>query len=304
MRQVEYDPGVYRSINGTGRMKKYIRSLLVSTYVLSTFAAGFQVTHAASNVCVAADAPGCTSGLPTFQYEALLGEMAANPVPDVQPLSPDTTELGTDSFFRVVGGTAPIYDAPNGKPIGAVNSSFYSVNVIAWQGDWAELDGKRWLHADELTNAASSPFAGVLINAVLPYPFAWVMVPTRPSPVPGGTPDASTPMLERYQRVNIFATVTVGDWDWLLIGPGQWIEQRRVARVLPTPRPDGVKGRWIAVDLYEQVLVAYEGDRMVYATLVSTGIPKPGFGTNKGLFHIWAHLKQDNMSGDMGGTDA
>src|SRR5258708_22947261 len=258
-------------------MKHYIRVALVSMYVVGIFAAGYQVARAAGNTCLAVDVPGCTAGLPTFLYEALLCQMTGNPAPTVKPLGANTTELGSNAYFRVVGGTAPIYDAPDGKPTGAVNSGFYPVNVVAHQGDWAELDGKRWLHADNLTNAGSSMFAGVLIDGPLPYAFAWVLVPTRPAPVPGGAPEASTPMLERYQRVNIFATITVGDWDWLLVGPGQWIEQRRVARVLPTQRPDGVKGRWVAVDLYERVLVGYEDDRMVYATLVSTGMAKTGF---------------------------
>src|SRR5258708_7099342 len=159
-------------------MKRHIRGVLVGFYVVSTFAAGYQVMRAAGNTCLAADTPGCTLGLPTFQYEVLLGQMAANPVPNVQPLTADTTELGTNGYFRVVGGTAPIYDAPDGKPTGAVNSGFYPVNVVAHQGDWVELDGKRWLHADNLTNAGSSMFAGVLIDGPLPYAFAWVLVPT------------------------------------------------------------------------------------------------------------------------------
>ncbi|MCA9577651.1 MAG: L,D-transpeptidase [Sandaracinaceae bacterium] len=52
------------------------------------------------------------------------------------------------------------------------------------------------------------------------------------------------------------------------------------------PRPDGVPadGRWIHVDLSEQTLVAYEGDRPVFATIVSTGAP--GFETPRGLYRI------------------
>jgi len=74
-----------------------------------------------------------------------------------------------------------------------------------------------------------------------------------------------------------------------------------VARVLPTARPADVKGRWIAVDLYEQVLVAYEDDHMVFATMISSGLPRQGLGTNQGLFRIWARLQSTRMSGDMGG---
>src|SRR5258708_27759879 len=156
----------------------------------------------------------------------------------------------------------------------------------------------------DVTNPASSTFSGVLFNGPLSFQWGWFLVRTGPSAIRADTADPATPMLERYQRVNIFATVNINDWNWYLVGPGQWIEQRRVARVVLQPRPDGVKGHWIAVDLYDQVLVAYDDDRMIFATLVATGVPKPGFGTNKGLFRIWSRLRQDNMSGDMLRPDA
>ncbi len=273
---------------------------------LLTLTSGFLVPHAAAqgNACLAADVPGCSYGLPTFQYEMLLGPMAANPVPNVQPVEVDENELGINNTYRVVGGTAPIYDGPDGNPAGAIDPGFYPINVMSRKGDWVQVYAKAWMRASDVTNTASSTFSGVLFNGPLAYPMAWVLVPTRPSAIPGDTADPATPMLERYQRVNIFATVNINDWNWYLVGPGQWIEQRRVARVVPQPRPDGVKGHWIAVDLYDQVLVAYDDDRMIFATLVATGVPKPGFGTNKGLFRIWSRLRQDNMSGDMGGPDA
>ena len=60
-----------------------------------------------------------------------------------------------------------------------------------------------------------------------------------------------------------------GTW-W---GPDQWIEQSTTARVDVDPRPEGVgpDDRWIEINTFEQTLAAYEGDRMVFATLVSTG---------------------------------
>ncbi|MBL8134517.1 MAG: L,D-transpeptidase, partial [Anaerolineae bacterium] len=56
------------------------------------------------------------------------------------------------------------------------------------------------------------------------------------------------------------------------------------------------------VDLYEQTLVAYEGDTPVYATVVSTGLPPNE--TNEGLFNVWASLPLDRMSGATGAPDA
>ncbi len=262
------------------------------------------IARADDNPCPQADTPGCTYGLPTFQYQLLLGEMIANPAPHVTPVPVDRTELGVNNTYRVVGGTAPIYDAPDGNPIGAIDPGFYPVNVLSRQGDWAQVLQKGWLPADDLTTAAASTFSGAMLDGAPSITMAWVLVPTRPSTFPGATPDAATPMLARYQLVNLFASVTLGDWDWYLVGPGQWIEERRVGRVLPVNRPEGVKGHWIAVDLYDQVVTAYDGDKMIFATLVSTGIAVPGKGTNRGLFRIWGRFRADNMSGDMGGPDA
>src|SRR5437660_1529527 len=65
-----------------------IAILLSSSFVVST------PVRADENPCLKADAQGCSFGLPSFQYEALLGQMLAYPTPDVHPLQIDTTELG------------------------------------------------------------------------------------------------------------------------------------------------------------------------------------------------------------------
>jgi hypothetical protein len=288
-------------------VKRVIQVALIVLF-MATLLVVPQQTHADSdtNPCLKPKAKDCTYGLPTFQYEALLGQMLANPTPNVRQLAIDETELGKlgQAKYRYVGGIAPLYDAPDGKPVGAIRNDFYTFPIGKRQGDWVQVGTNRWVKADEITDVASSTYSGVVIDQLLAYTMGWIVFPTRPSTIPGADPDPATPMLPRYQLINVFATITVGDWDWYLIGPAQWIEQRRAARAVAAQKPDGVKGRWIAVDLYDQVLTAYEDDRMVYATLVSTGMPRPGFGTNKGLFRIWARMKSDGMSGGMGGPDA
>jgi lipoprotein-anchoring transpeptidase ErfK/SrfK len=80
------------------------------------------------------------------------------------------------------------------------------------------------------------------------------------------------------------------------------VNQRFVALVKLIARPEGVQGRWAAVDLYEQTLVAYEDDTPVFATLVSTGLP--GWDTNEGIFTVWARLIEGNQSGATGAPDS
>lgn len=68
---------------------------------------------------------------------------------------------------------------------------------------------------------------------------------------------------------------------------------------LPTPRRtlEGppFPGRWIRVDLSDQELVAYEGERPVLRTLVSTG--RPQTPTVLGTYRIYLKLRSQTMTG-------
>lgn len=61
--------------------------------------------------------------------------------------------------------------------------------------------------------------------------------------------------------------------------------------VTPTPGPE----RWIEVDLSEQRLRAYEGDKVVLDVLVSTGLPRTP--TINGTFRIWVKMVMTDMEG-------
>jgi lipoprotein-anchoring transpeptidase ErfK/SrfK len=95
----------------------------------------------------------------------------------------------------------------------------------------------------------------------------------------------------------VYETQHVGGLDWYRIGPEDWIEQRRIAKVSPDPsRPEGVEAeRWISINLYEQTLAVYENGEMVYATLVSTGLD--GWWTQPGTFQVYEKLESDPMQG-------
>jgi hypothetical protein len=147
----------------------------------------------------------------------------------------------------------------------------------------------------------ASSFTGVLVGG-LPLPMGWILRTIRPLPLPGGLADAATPVVRRYQRVFIYASLKVDGLTWYLIGPGQWVVKTVVAKLVPATRPEGVGGRWFAVDTQQQTLSAYEGDQLVFATLISSGKGKRI--TRSGLFPIYQRSVTDNMSGGMGSPDA
>jgi hypothetical protein len=156
------------------------------------------------------------------------------------------------------------------------------------------------MRAGDVRYVPASQFTGVQVLDGLSNTFAWSLGDIFTSAYPGGPQDAENGRLFfRFDRMNIFAEAYDDEgWRWYMVGPNQWIEQRLVSKALKVERPEGVNGRWVSVDLYEQALVAYENDTPVFATLISSGLP--GTETNEGLFDIWAALPSDRMSGATG----
>jgi len=245
--------------------------------------------------------PGCTAGLPTVEYQMLLDEMLLHPHPDVRPLAVDMDEIARFAFRKIVGGAATLYDAPGGNPVGEIPQGFTYVTVSGAQGDWLQVNDGQWMPASQLAVVRPSEFAGVYLDESLAYPMAWILVPVYPSAAPGLDGDESKPLLARYTRVNIFATAVIDGWEWYLVGPEQWVKQVNMARVLLIDRPPQVKGRWFAVDLFEQVLAAYEDDPPVFTSLISSGLED--WGTNEGTFTVGTRQTSGNMSGAEGQTD-
>jgi len=229
-------------------------------------------------------------------------EIAAYPEPDVQQLLPNEVAL-YDRVYKKVIAAVQIFDAPGGTVIGGLDAGFNFVTVHSVEGDWTMINDGQWVQTLVLQDAAPSRFAGVVLpDEPLPYGFAWVMVHTRASQTPGTEPLETDPLYLRYQLVNIYDSVEVDGWRWYQVGVDQWIIQTQVAKYLPIERPAEVDTeRWVSVDLYEQVLVAYEGTTPVFTTLVSSGLSE--WPTNEGLFHVYVRYPRTIMSGAEGQPD-
>ena len=80
------------------------------------------------------------------------------------------------------------------------------------------------------------------------------------------------------------------------VGPDQWVRagEIRVATKTAPPALAGPIERWIDIDLDRQVLVAYEGELPVYATLAATGSKKNPTAT--GIHRIWIKFAETDMS--------
>jgi hypothetical protein len=277
-------------------------SLVLATY-LPTVAGQDSLQGEMTRCLQTPNEDGCRAGLPAAHYQMLLDDMLMLSQPPVRPLNFNQVELARYAYRRLTNPNGTVYyNAPGGAAIGSVDPGFTFVNVLQVKNGWVEINPGQWVPESETALTRPSTFAGVVFDYGTPkYTLGWVLTPSFPAPYPGAAGDQSRPRLERYQRFSIFETVELDGWRWYLIGPDTWIKQTNVAKVVYTERPENVKGRWIAVDLYEQVLVAYEGDRPIFATLISSGLPD--WATNEGTFQSYWRLTSGYMTGSEGQSD-
>ena len=225
---------------------------------------------------------------------------------------PDSEKLLSLTYARVLTGNVPVYSDPlhvttGVSPTRLINTGYVWVTLATTQTlrysnqQWYEINENEFVQADFLDIYRPTAFHGVRIST--PTTFAWMIFDAWTAANPGEFPDDNSRLLKRYEIVAIYETVQVEDRNWYRVGLNQWIEQGMVGIVSPKPRPAGVgeADKWIEVDLYEQTLAAYEGDRMVYATLISSGLP--WWQTETGLFQIWIKVRKAKMSGRAGYPD-
>ena len=135
----------------------------------------------------------------------------------------------------------------------------------------------RWMTAVDLEPVIYSSFKGIYLQSNVPDQFAWVIQDSTSiiydensgGRIPGSHYD-------RYQVVQILSSTSrdEGLLEHYEIAPGEWLhdDSLSVFSIEETP-PHGVRNcRWIRVNLKEQNLAVYEDCKLVFATLVSTGL--------------------------------
>jgi hypothetical protein len=240
----------------------------------------------------------------------LLTEAAQLGLDDPRPVpgfSPDPAlNYVPFSYFRVDEAGTSLYGslddamarsgAVRQVPPGFVYYS-YTERAENDQGVYYAVDGGLWMPGDG-SRVSVPVFQGMRMSATPRRSFGWVLEETNVYQYPSYM--ASNPVMRkayRYNPVQIYSIQEVEGSEWYLIGPNEWVEGRKVAAVTPQVRPpEGVSnGRWIEVNLGEQTLAAYEDNRMVYATLISSGVEP--FWTKPGLFQVYKKLEADYMTG-------
>jgi len=141
----------------------------------------------------------------------------------------------------------------------------------------------------QLQQRESSEFGGTLISdpETLPIYFIRRELPLMKREAPDSdvlVPTEEIP--ERRSRYPFVRSIHIGVKEYYEDAQGLLMRGYAVGKVVKLKRAPGIGANehWLHVDLSEQVLVAYVGDRPVFATLVSSG-REPGM-TPEGVFRI------------------
>jgi hypothetical protein len=167
-------------------------------------------------------------------------------------------------------------------------------------GDLVRTSEGLFLHRDEVRRLGGSPFQGVELATPDRLTTLGFVARDRVRTLHANRRQQRT--LTRLGALEITGEPEPGV---LLLADGQRVAARDVVRPRLAARPAAVAAieRWVDVDVGTQTMVVYEGDRPVYATLVSTGRRERDHATPLGEFRIWVKVGETTMD-DIGNEDA
>ncbi|MBN2048286.1 MAG: L,D-transpeptidase [Anaerolineaceae bacterium] len=165
------------------------------------------------------------------------------------------------------------------------------------QGIYYLTKTNEWVWGGDVSRVSAPNYQGMLFSQTPRQDFAFVIDTTVESfRQPGYNQPLSGVEHHRFDVLYVYDRITVDDAEWYRVGVEEWLPKRVLAVVNINPiAPEGVdNGRWIEVDLYNQVLMVYENHQLRLATLVSTGVEP--FFTKPGLFKIYNRLESEDMT--------
>lgn len=161
------------------------------------------------------------------------------------------------------------------------------------------------IRTEELVDAKQPKGLGVALGGRFTLPVAFVYRPATPAlrldPISSELVKAG-PDLPNQSAYQLTGKVVVkGGRRYYVTADGLMLRDSaiRIIDRVPRPKHTGKSERWIRVDLDRQTLTAYDGERPVFATLVSSGLND--HATPTGIYRL--HTKHvattmDDMAGD------
>jgi hypothetical protein len=243
------------------------------------------------------------------------------PLPNAR-IDPALSEVNVH-YGEVTQPTAPIFGSIEEAIKGNKKSAYQYLNgdfMFISYTDEQYIDNKHlymvspgaWMTAAYISRIGVLPRSqGVAFSRTPTTAFGWTLNYFGPTPLltkrtPGSQgSDYTSHGLNLYDIVQIYDAVQVGNEEWYMVGPDEWVSKRYMARVTPSTKPpEGSTGdRWIEVNLWDQTLAVYDQRQLVFATVIASGADP--FWTQPGLFQIREKLASTLMRGASGtGGDA
>ncbi len=220
-----------------------------------------------------------SSTLPSAASDTRIGVEQAEPIIKL-PLNPERPWLERGFFISL------------GEVVRESGRSYWNTarGAYVWQGDTIRHQAK--------------DFIGVVLGENVQYPFGWVA--TKEAKLFEPTPNGRLRMVKVVERrtfLDLNDEVVVNGKTYMSTSDGLLVEDNRVVVPDLQDLPDGLDtwDRWIDVSLEKQLLMAYEGTRPVYATLISTGkkgTEEDPFETPAGRYRIYSKQVSSNMDGN------
>jgi hypothetical protein len=219
-----------------------------------------------------------------------------------------------------------------GRPAPTLNGHFHSVGSVHTgramvKSGFAflrvfDVDGRKFglsvdldvMPLDRLEPVPASAFKGLELDETTTLPVAFVR--RKGAALYAGEPRGKGVRVARLLEHREALPLTgrreqLGGSVYLEVKTGEWLLEPELVIVPPMQKRPGwaTPGRtWIDVSILRQTLVAYEGDRAVYVTLISSGAdglgdPEKTHSTIRGQFLIHTKHLTATMSGDEVGDE-
>ncbi len=276
----------------------------------------------ANTTTVSQNAPVAGNASQEVNHTNQSSQLDGNQTDKVIKILPDTSfdwkehrNILPCDYAQVTTQPAPVFKGAwsslkEKKPVRYLDGGFIWVSlespmaINSGNFTWYYINQNEFIQADYLSFFQVSTFKGINTKELpLNGSYGWLVLDTYTSRTPGKQEYIDGELIEKHTLVKIADIKFVNGQKWLKLATNKWIDGRRIALITHPQRPSKVpaKAKWIDINLYEQVLEAFEGDRLVYATLISSGLPE--FETPTGLFRIWGKVRMAKMSGGEKGED-
>jgi len=159
---------------------------------------------------------------------------------------------------------------------------------------YLQLSTGGWMRASP---AAYTNFQGLAFFENPRNDFGWIVDHTFIYREPSFNAETYEEVHYREELIQVYNSTEAEGVTWYQIGQDKWVNELKIRVVTFNPAPpEGVEGnRWIEVNLLQQTMTVYEDGRLLFATLIASGVEP--FFTQPGLFQIYEKKPLETMQG-------